>query len=56
VALNVFLTPIRESRKEFEGKDEILDQILKDGTAKAREVAKDTMQKVRKAMKIDYLK
>jgi tryptophanyl-tRNA synthetase len=56
VALNVFLTPIREKRKEFEGKDEVLDQILKDGTAKAREVAKETMQKVRKAMKIDYLK
>lgn len=56
VALNVFLTPIREKRKEFEGKDEVLDQILKDGTAKAHEVAKDTMQKVRKAMKIDYFK
>jgi len=54
IALNNFLTPIREKRKEFEGKDEILDQILKDGTAKAREVAKETMKKVRKAMKIDY--
>jgi tryptophanyl-tRNA synthetase len=56
VALNKFLTPIREKRKEFEGKDEILDQILVDGTAKAREVAKETMQKVRKAMKINYFK
>ena len=55
VALNAFLIPIREKRKEFEGKDEVLDQILRDGTAKAREVAKETMQKVRKAMKIDYL-
>ena len=53
-ALNNFLTPIREKRKEFEGKDEVLDQILKDGTAKAREVAKETMKKVRGAMKIDY--
>jgi tryptophanyl-tRNA synthetase len=56
VALNKFLMPIREKRKEFEGKDEILDQILVDGTAKAREVAKETMKKVRKAMKIDYFK
>jgi len=56
IALNDFLTPIREKRKEFEGKDEVLDQILKDGTARAREVAKETMQKVRKAMKIDYFK
>jgi len=54
VALNNFLTPIREKRKEFEGKDKILDQILKDGTEKAREVAGETMKKVRKAMKIDY--
>jgi len=56
VALNKFLTPIREKRKEFEGKDELLDQILVEGTAKAREVAKETMKKVRKAMKIDYFK
>jgi tryptophanyl-tRNA synthetase len=54
VALNTFLTPIREKRKEFEGQDKLLDQILIDGTAKAREVAKETMKKVRKAMKIDY--
>ena len=56
VALNNFLTPIREKRKEFEGKDKILDQILKDGTQKAREVAGEIMKKVRKAMKIDYFK
>ena len=56
VALNSFLAPIREKRKEYEGKDEVLDQILRDGTAKAREVAKVTMQKVKCAMKIDYFK
>lgn len=55
-ALNELLTPIREKRKEFESKDEVLDEILKNGTAKAREVAKETMQKVRAAMKIDYFK
>ncbi|HSX48783.1 MAG TPA: tryptophan--tRNA ligase [Candidatus Saccharimonadales bacterium] len=52
--LNEFLTPIREKRKEFEGKDEELEKILKDGTAKAREEAQKTMKKVRHAMKIDY--
>lgn len=56
VALNIFLAPIREKRKEFEGKNDVLDQILIDGTAKAREVAKETMKKVRQAMKIDYFK
>jgi tryptophanyl-tRNA synthetase len=54
VALNEFLTPIREKRKEFEGNDKLLDRILVDGTAKAHEVAKETMENVRKAMKIDY--
>ncbi len=56
VALNSFLAPIREKRKEYEGKDEVLDQILIKGTAKAREVAKETMKKVKRAMKIDYFK
>ena len=54
VALNTFLKPIRERRSEFEGKDAELEKILKEGTEKAREVAKETMQKVRHAMKIDY--
>lgn len=56
IALNEFLKPIREKRSEFEGKDDLLDQILIDGTARAREVAKETMSKVRSAMKIDYFK
>ncbi len=56
VALNEFLKPIREKRSEFEGDDKLLDQILIDGTARAREVAKETMSKVRHAMKIDYFK
>ena len=54
VALNTFLKPIRERRSEFEGKDAELEKILKEGTEKAREAAKETMQKVRHAMKIDY--
>jgi tryptophanyl-tRNA synthetase len=53
-ALNKFLKPIRGRRAGFEGKDAELDMILKEGTAKAREVAKETMRKVKKAMKIDY--
>ena len=56
VALNAFLTPIREKRHEFEGKDELLNQILTEGTAKAREVAGETMKKVKRAMKIDYIR
>lgn len=56
LALNDFLKPIRQRREEFEGNDEILDKILEDGTKKARDVAKETMKKVRSAMKLDYFK
>ncbi len=52
--LNNFLEPIREKRSKFEGKDKELDEILLAGTKKTLDVASETMQKVRKAMKIDY--
>ncbi|HET7099436.1 MAG TPA: tryptophan--tRNA ligase [Patescibacteria group bacterium] len=56
VALNNFLKPIRERRIEFTKDEARLDKILQEGTTKTREVAKQTMEKVRKAMKIDYFK
>lgn len=49
-----FLKPIKEKRKYYEEHPEVVDTILKEGTAKARYKAKDTMNKVRKAIKIDY--
>jgi tryptophanyl-tRNA synthetase len=52
--LNRFLSPIRERRIELAKDQEKLDKILIDGTKKAKEVARETMKKVRKAMKIDY--
>lgn len=52
--LNEFLKPIREKRIEFAKDNLKLDKILKEGTEKAHEVATETMQKVRHAMKIDY--
>lgn len=52
--LNTFLEPIRKVRQEYEAKPEEVNRIIKEGTARAREVAKETMSKVRKAMKIDY--
>jgi tryptophanyl-tRNA synthetase len=54
VALNKFLKPIRERRAEFAKDPDNLDRILQEGTAKAREVARETMKEVRKAMKMDY--
>ncbi len=48
------LTPIREKRKYYEERPEELKKILMEGTIKAQEEAKKTMEKVKKAMKIDY--
>lgn len=53
-SINNFLNPIREKRAYYEDKPEEIDRILKEGTAKAREKAKKTMEKVKKAMKLDY--
>ena len=49
-----YLAPIREKRKYYEEHPEIVDKILKEGTEKARKVAKKTMKDVKKAMKLDY--
>ena len=49
-----YLAPIREKRKYYEEYPELIDEILKEGTEKARKVAKETMRDVKKAMKLDY--
>ena len=52
--INKELQPIREKRKYYEEHPEIVDKILMEGTEKAREEAKKTMKKVKKAMMLDY--
>ena len=49
-----FLKPIQEKRKYYEENIDIVDDILKKGTLKAQEYAKNKMKLVRKNMKIDY--
>ena len=46
--------PIREKRAYYEEHPEIVDEILLKGTLKAQKTAKETMKKVKKAMKLDY--
>ena len=48
------LEPIRLRRKEWETKTPEVYEILKKGTAEAREVASQTLTNVRRAMKINY--
>jgi tryptophanyl-tRNA synthetase len=52
--LNKFLEPMRERRHEFEKDIPEIFNILQKGTEKARETAAQTMDEVRKAMRIDY--
>ena len=51
-----YLRPIREKRAYYESHPEEVDKILEEGTKKAQKVAKETMKKVKQAMKLDYFK
>ena len=52
--VNATLEPMRQKRKYYEERPELVDEILIKGTEKARQTAKETMKKVKKAMKLDY--
>lgn len=52
--INKFLEPIRSKRLGLAKDPDSIDQIMQSGTAKAFKEAEKTMQKVRKAMKINY--
>ena len=54
--LQELLGPIRERRQTFASDPDQVMKIVMQGTQKARQVAAQTMNKVRKAMKIDYFK
>ena len=45
---------IREKRKYYEERPELLDEILINGIKKAQEIAKETMRKVKANMKLNY--
>jgi len=49
-----FLKPIHEKIKYYENNPEEVDNILKNGTKKAKEKAEETMKKVKEAININY--
>jgi len=53
-ALNAFLEPFRERRAAFEGRAGLVDEILAEGNRRMREVAAETMVRVREAMGLTY--
>jgi len=55
-ALDSFISPIRERRAKLEKKPDYVLKILKKGTQKGREIAQETISKVRKAIGIEYFK
>lgn len=52
--LNEFLDPIREKRKEFESKPNIIKDIIDAGIEKTQKEAKITLSLVREVMHFDY--
>lgn len=52
--LQAFLEPIRTKREAFAKDRAAIDQILIDGTQRANEVAQETLDQVKRAMKLDY--
>ena len=53
-AINLMLEPIREKRRELIAKPGQLTEIAVEGSRKARQVAKETIERVRDAMRLRY--
>ena len=53
-SINKKLSPIREKRHYYEERPKEVMDILMSGTENARKITKQTMVKVKKAMKLDY--
>lgn len=51
--LNAFLQPIREKRRKLEESGDKVIEIFMEGSRRARKVAEETLEDVKKAMKID---
>jgi len=48
--LNAFLAPLRERRRALEARPEAVDEIIAQGTKKARAIARETLAEVKAAM------
>ena len=48
------LEPIREKRRYYDERPELVREILMDGTKHAREIAKENMARIKEAMKLNY--
>jgi tryptophanyl-tRNA synthetase len=53
-ALNAFLEPMRERRAEVRSHPARIREILMDGSSRARAIARGKMERIRKAVKLNY--
>jgi tryptophanyl-tRNA synthetase len=51
--LNAYLAPVRERRARFAENPQLVDEMIGDGTARARSVAMKTLAEVKSAMRLD---
>jgi len=54
VAINNFLDPIRERRQNYESRPQIIDEIIRNGTDKVHNEARETVSSMRAAMGMTY--
>ena len=48
------LTPIREKARQYESNPDLVKSIINEGSEKARDMARDTLQEVRQVMGLNY--
>ena len=53
--INKLLIPINERRQKYIENPKLIEQVLRNGTDRARAAARETMKEVREAMQINYL-
>ncbi|KKK77268.1 hypothetical protein LCGC14_2855310, partial [marine sediment metagenome] len=55
-AINRFLDPIRERRVAFESQPDLIDGIIREGSARAREECQRTLAEAREAIGLTYFR
>jgi len=53
-ALNEFLSPIRERRRQFAEDPDLVDRMVREGSERAHEEAAATLREMKQAMRLDY--
>jgi tryptophanyl-tRNA synthetase len=53
-ALNAFLDPLRERRAKFSARPDLVEEIVVEGSRRARAIAQEILERARAAMKMSY--